>query len=513
MSDNATIERDSTPTPTRAPGPAAPGRFVLALKEILSGSWVASLLAVVLALVVGAILIAASNPQVQATASYLFARPSDFFGAIWDVVSQAYAALFKGAVFNPDADGFARAIKPLGNTLTASTPLILAGLGLAIGFRAGLFNIGAQGQIIVGAIFCSWIGFAWHLPPVLHMLVALLGALVGGAIWGFIPGILKAKTGANEVIVTIMLNWIAVYGVSYLLTLDAFHRPGLNNPQTPLIDDTAGFPLIFGTGFNTHLGFILALVATAGVWWLLERSTLGFRFRALGLNPSAARTAGISTDRAVVWALVISGALAGLASSAQILGTERSLTSNVAGSFGFDAITVALLGRSRPLGTLGAGLLFGALRSGSYAMQAVTHSVDVVLVLQSVIVLLIAAPPLVRAIFRTPDPEAVGRAKAAAKAATKAAASAATKAVAETTADAAPKAGTSAAADSAHNPAGDTAPQAAAARGSGAEAIEDADANAGINADGTDGGTDHGADDGNGIVNGAQANKDEGGQS
>jgi simple sugar transport system permease protein len=411
MSENKTADG---PRGGAAPPEPPPGRFTLALKEVLSGSWVLSLLAVVLAMIVGGVLIAASNSEVQATVSYLFARPGDFFVAIWDVVSRAYIALFKGAIFNPDADGIVRSIKPLANTLTAATPLILAGLGLAIGFRAGLFNIGAQGQIIVGAIFGAWAGFAWHLPPVLHMLVALLAAGLGGALWGFIPGILKAKTGANEVIVTIMLNWIAVYGVAYLLTLDAFHRPGLNNPQTPLIDDAAVFPLIFGSNFNTHLGFVLALVATAGVWWLLERSTLGFRFRAIGLNPSAAKTAGVNTGRVVIWALTISGALAGLAATAQIQGTERSLTSNVAGSFGFDAITVALLGRSRPLGTLAAGLLFGALRSGSYAMQAVTHSVDVVLVLQSVIVLLIAAPPLVRAIFRTPDPEAVRRAKAVA---------------------------------------------------------------------------------------------------
>jgi simple sugar transport system permease protein len=298
--------------------------------------------------------------------------------------------------------------------MTAATPLIFAGLGLAIGFRSGLFNIGAQGQLIVGAIFGVWVGFAWHLPPVLHMLVALFAAVLGGALWGFIPGILRAKTGANEVIVTIMLNWIAVYGVAYLLTLSAFQRPGQNNPQTPQIDATAAFPIVFGPRFTTHLGFILALLATFGVWWLLERSTLGFRFRALGLNPNAAKTAGIHTERNYIWVLTISGAMAGLAAAAQIQGTEKSLSSNIAGSIGFDAITVALLGRSRPVGTLLAGLLFGGLKSGSYAMQSVTHSVDVVLVLQSVIVLLIAAPPLVRAIFRTPDPETVRRAKVAA---------------------------------------------------------------------------------------------------
>jgi simple sugar transport system permease protein len=396
------------------PAEIPPGRFTLALKEILAGSWLLSVLAVVLALLIGAILIAASNPDVQRTAGYLLARPGDFFVAVWDVVSRAYVALFQGAVFNFEANNFTRAIKPLTNTLTASAPLIFAGLGLAIGFRAGLFNIGAQGQIILGSIFAAWLGFALHLPPGIHLLVVAFGALAGGALWGFIPGILKARTGANEVIVTIMLNWIAVYGVSYLLTLDAFQRPGSNNPQSPLIDQNAQFPLILGSQFNTHLGFLLALVAAVGVWWLMERSTLGLRFRALGLNPAAAKTAGINTDRCYVWAMMIAGGLAGLAGSAQIQGTERFLTANIAGSFGFDAITVALLGRSRALGTVLAGLLFGGLKAGSYAMQVVTNSVDVVLVLQSVIVLFIAAPPLIRAIFRLPDPEAVHRAKLAA---------------------------------------------------------------------------------------------------
>jgi simple sugar transport system permease protein len=387
------------------------------LKEILSGSWLLSILSILLALLIGAILIAASNVEVQKAAGYFFARPSDLFAAIWDVVSRSYAALFQGAVFNFGADTPVRAILPITQTLTASTPLIFAGLGLAVGFRAGLFNIGAQGQIILGSIFAAWAGFALHLPPGLHLLLALFGAVLGGALWGFIPGILKAKTGANEVIVTIMLNWVAVYGLGYLLTLDAFQRPGYNNPQTPAIDPNAQLPLILGPNYKTHLGFVLALVAAGGVWWLMEKSTLGLKFRAIGMNPDAARTAGINTDRCYVWVMMIAGGLAGLAGSAQIQGTERVLTSGIAGSFGFDAITVALLGRSRPLGTVLAGLLFGGLRAGSYAMQSVTNSVDVVLVLQSVIVLFIAAPPLVRAIFRTPDPEAVRRLKVTARAA------------------------------------------------------------------------------------------------
>jgi simple sugar transport system permease protein len=397
----------TTPTDHRDTG----SRFGTALRQMASSSWLVGLGAVVISLVLGAVLIAAADGRVQETAGYFFARPTDFFRAVWDVVSGAYTALFQGAIFNPGTKGgFAGQVAPLFNTLTNAVPLVFAGLGLALGFRAGLFNIGAQGQIILGATLCAWAGFALHLPAGLHLVVALAAAALGGAIWGFIPGILKAKTGANEVIVTIMLNSVAVYLLAYLLTLKAFQRPGSNNPKSPAIDASAEFPLIFGARFSTHLGFLLAIAAAFGVWWLLERSTLGFRMRAVGANPEAARTAGINVEHVYVWVMLIAGLLAGLAGSAQIQGTEKYLTGGIAASFGFDAITVALLGRSKPLGTFLAGLLFGGLRAGGYLMQARTGTpVDVVLVLQSVIVLLIAAPPLVRAVFRLPTPGAAPR--------------------------------------------------------------------------------------------------------
>jgi len=400
-----------TPDPqsARLEDPAAeavtPGRGAQLLREITTGNAMISVLAVVAALFLGAVLIGAADPKVQNAATYLFARPGDFGSALWGAVSNAYSALFQGAVYDFDAQTFARAIRPLTETMTMSVPLIFAGLGLAIGFRAGLFNIGAQGQIILGAIFGGYIGFAWHLPIGLHLLLALIGAMLGGAIWASIAGVLKARTGAHEVIVTIMLNNIALYLVAYLLSLKAFQRPGSVNPISPFIDKNAELPLLLGSGFRLHAGFLLALVAAVGVWWLMSRSTLGFTFRAVGANPHAARTAGMSVERTYIWVMGIAGALAGLGGAAQVLGTERVLTGGVAASFGFDAITVALLGRSKPLGTVLAGLLFGALRAGGFAMQARTGTpIDVVLVVQSLIVLLIAAPPLVRSIFRLPDP-------------------------------------------------------------------------------------------------------------
>lgn len=398
---------EQKPAPEGAPagGRTRTQSFV---KDLLSGSWLVSLLAVVAALVIGGVLIALADPRVQETAGYLFARPGDFVGAAWDAVYGAYRAMFRGAIFDFEATTAARMFRPITETLVFSIPLILAGLGLAVGFRAGLFNIGAQGQIILGAIFGSFIGFTFDLPPVLHVTLAVVGAALGGGLWAAIAGVLKARTGANEVIVTIMLNNIAIYLVAYLLTTTAFQLPGSPFPKSPPIPtDSATFPLLLGPSFRLHAGFLLAIAATAFVWWLLERSTLGFEIRAAGANPSAARTAGISVNRVIVTTMVISGVLAGLAGSSIVLGTEKALTAGVAASYGFDAITVALLGRSRPVGTFVAGLLFGALKAGGFLMQSTTATpIDIILVVQSVIVLLIAAPPLVRAIFRLPAPGA-----------------------------------------------------------------------------------------------------------
>jgi simple sugar transport system permease protein len=398
---------------TEAPPQAAIPRQNTAIKQILGASWLVGLLSVVVALVIGAVMIALADAKVQDAASYLFARPSDFFGAAWSVIADSYSAMFRGAIVNPQAETATGFIAPLANTLTQSAPLILAGLGLAIGFRAGLFNIGGQGQILLGATACSVAAVKLDLPPVIHPLVCVIAALVGGAIWGFIPGILKAKTGANEVIVTIMLNAIAGYLVLQILTYPAMQAKPPYPAAAPASGDSL-YPRLFGSGFTTDAGFLLALAAVVFTWWLLERSTLGFRLKAVGINPAAAKVAGMNVDTAFIWVLVISGALCGLAATTQVLSPSKTLglTNNIASTYGFDAITVALLGRSRPLGTLLAGLLFGAFRAGGVAMYIATETpIDIVLVVESVIVLLIAAPPLVKALFRLPDPERLAKAK------------------------------------------------------------------------------------------------------
>ena len=401
---------EASPTPPSEDHPEeqtkhGPSGQAALLRQVASSPAVVGLLAVLTALILSSILILAADSEVRYTATYLLNRPGDFLHATASTLSEAYSSLLRGALFDWRATTGVRMIRPITDTLTNATPLIIAGLGMAVAFRAGLFNIGGQGQMILGAITACYVGIAWNLPPVAHLLVAVVGAALGGLVWGGIAGVLKARTGANEVIVTIMLNSIAAHLLSQVLSLKAFNGEGeTGNRKSLNVADAAQYPSLAGDSFRLHAGFLLALLVAVAVWWLMERSRLGFQLRATGLNADAARTAGMSVPWVTSLVMMISGALCGLAATAPVLGTQKSMDESVVGTIGFDAITVALLGRSRPLGTVLAGLLFGALRAGGTAMQAApgTH-IKIVLVLQSTIVLFIAAPPLIRAIFRLPE--------------------------------------------------------------------------------------------------------------
>ena len=401
---------EASPTPPSEDHPEeqtkhGPSGQAALLRQVASSPAVVGLLAVLTALILSSILILAADSEVRYTATYLLNRPGDFLHATASTLSEAYSSLLRGALFDWRATTGVRMIRPITDTLTNATPLIIAGLGMAVAFRAGLFNIGGQGQMILGAITACYVGIAWNLPPVAHLLVAVVGAALGGLVWGGIAGVLKARTGANEVIVTIMLNSIAAHLLSQVLSLKAFNGEGeTGNRKSLTVADTAQYPWLAGDSFRLHAGFLLALLVAVAVWWLMERSRLGFQLRATGLNADAARTAGMSVPWVTSLVMMISGALCGLAATAPVLGTQKSMDESVVGTIGFDAITVALLGRSRPVGTVLAGLLFGALRAGGTAMQAApgTH-IKIVLVLQSTIVLFIAAPPLIRAIFRLPE--------------------------------------------------------------------------------------------------------------
>jgi ABC-type uncharacterized transport system permease subunit len=397
-------------------------RWTGALRDIASGSAVMSVLAVVLAMVVGAVLIAFTDEGVHSASGYFFARPMDTIAAIWTAVSGAYISLFQGSIYNFSRPDFVDGIRPLTETLSFATPLIAAGLGVALGFRAGLFNIGGRGQMLFGAAAAGWVGFSFDLPPGIHLVLALAAGIIGGALWGGIAGLLKARTGAHEVIVTIMLNYIAYYLISYMLrTPGLLQAPGSNNPKSPAMHSNAIFPKLLGPQYNLTIGFLLVIVATIVVWWILNRSSLGFQFKAVGENPSAARVAGINVKNVYIVSLLLSGALIGMAGANQVQGVITSgFTSGIDAGIGFDAITVALLGRSRPWGTFWAAILFGAFKAGGFTMQAVESiPIDIVLVLQSLIVLFIAAPPLVRTVFRLPKPREIPRLRTPSNAAKK----------------------------------------------------------------------------------------------
>jgi simple sugar transport system permease protein len=345
------------------------------------------------ALLIGAVVIILSDPVFIAKVG---SNPGAALGAGISSVGSAYSGLLAGALGNPFKD-----ITPVTETLLRATPLIFAGLAVALGFRAGLFNIGAEGQIYIGGLFATAVGINFpDLPLLIHLPLAVAAGFVGGAAWGFVPGILKARTGAHEVITTIMLNYVSYLVVDLALRQVFFQLPGRDDPVSKFILPTATLPRLFADE-RLHWGLILALVAAVAVWWLLFRSTKGFEFRAVGLNPSGARYAGINISRTVVVTMMISGGLAGLAGASEILGTNLRLTPGFSPHWGFDAIAIALLGASRPVGVVFSAILFGALRAGATPMQAQTGiPIDLVVVIQGLVIMFIAAPGLVRGIYR-----------------------------------------------------------------------------------------------------------------
>jgi general nucleoside transport system permease protein len=382
-------------------------RFSQAIKEILSGSLTRTLLAVFLGFLVGAIFMVISNKEFLSAIGYVFSRPADALGAAWNVVSSGYGALFKGAIYNFEADTFERAIRPLTETLRLGAPLIAAGLGIGLTFRVGLFNIGGTGQLIFGIIFATWIATRVELPFVIHMLVALVAGILGASLLGAMVGYLKARTGAHEVIVTIMLNYIALSFFTFLMRDPNLlqEEAATGNPKADPAAASALMPKLLGDSYSLHFGLVLALLAVVVYWWLMERSSIGFRLRMVGHNPDAARTAGINVGRTYVIAMGLSAAFVGVAAGNQALGTDTGVIPSSHANIGFDAITVALLGGSSAPGILLAGLLFGAFKAGSAGMQVIGISPEVLGIIQGSIVLFIAAPPLIRAIFRLPPPQ------------------------------------------------------------------------------------------------------------
>ncbi|MFC9996598.1 ABC transporter permease [Nocardia sp. NPDC127526] len=368
-----------------------------------------------LAFAIGAVLIIVSDPNVRGTWSYLFARPADALNSSWYAVSTAYQDLFEGSIldfhrlqqfFAGDAT-LAQVLRPLSETLTYATPLLFTGLAVGLAFRAGLFNIGAQGQFVFGMLGALIVGFAVELPALLHLPLALLAGGLAGGLLGAVPGYLKARTGAHEVISSIMLNNIAAYFLIWALGTTFIHSVTSQELVSKPVETSARLPQLLGwagSGLRVSTGLLLGLALAAGIWWLLSKSTFGFRIRAVGANAHASETAGMDIGRTFTTTMGVAGALAGLGGAALVLGLNPyTVNPTTAVEYGFDGITVALLGRAHPGGIVAAALLFGALKSGTLHMQPAIP-VEMSTLLQAVIVLFIAAPALVKTLLRLRTP-------------------------------------------------------------------------------------------------------------
>ena len=311
----------------------------------------------------------------------------------WGLPLVAYGALIEGAAGSPDA---------VVSTLVNSTPLLFGGLAVGFGFKAGLFNIGAQGQFLVGALGAVIVGVQLaDAPAIVAIPAAALAGFVAGGLWGFVPGFLKAVSGAHEVVSTIMMNYIAVQLLAALVS-GPLKVPKSPSPVTFDVGNAA-FPVILGR--NGHIGILLALIAAFFVWWLLFRTTWGFEVRAVGANPDASRYAGMRPRLITIATMTFSGALAGLAGTSVLLGVTHTMTSSFGTTVGFDSIAVALLARSHPLVTMFAALLFGGMRAGAGLMQIRAQiPVELVDVLQAVILLFLVASPVLRYVLRARGP-------------------------------------------------------------------------------------------------------------
>ncbi|MHB1323399.1 MAG: ABC transporter permease [Coriobacteriia bacterium] len=326
----------------------------------------------------------------------------------------AFIALFEGSFGSP---------KAIGDTLLKATPLILTGLAVAYGFRAGLFNIGAEGQLFLGGLAATWLGLSLAgLPWFLLIPLMLLASMLAGAAWAFVPAILKARIGAHEVITTMMFTYIGRYLVSYLV-IGPLKAPG-QIPQTAELPDAgqlsriqalfseatlASFEFLkLGRG---HLGIVVAVLAAVLVWFVLKYTTLGYENRAVGFNPWASQTAGISVQWTTVKALCISGGLAGLAGSTEVMGVHHRLFDQFSSGFGFTGIAVALLAKNHPIGVIPAALLFGALAAGAGRMQFQADVPQkIVLIIQALVIFFVAAEEIVLWFIRRRQKEAVSHA-------------------------------------------------------------------------------------------------------
>lgn len=389
----------------------APWRRIFS-RQIARGLLV-PLLALLAAFIVGGFFIIFSDMTFLAALANFSQDPLAVLGTAWQAISTAYSALFRGSIGDPgqmiqglitllqsgDPVPLRNSFYPLSEALTNSIPYIFGGLAVALGFRCGLFNIGVEGQLWIGGLASVFVGYSLTgLPWYIHLPLALLAGALAGAIWGAIPGYLKARTGAHEVINTIMMNYISYRLADYLLT-GPMKRSGFI-PVSPMIEKSAYLPSLLGGNLRVHAGLFLALGVALLVWWFLWKTTMGFEIRSVGANPRAARCAGMNITKNFVLAMGLSGALGGLAGTVQALGVTHAMSQGFSYGYGFDSIALALLGKSHPAGVVLASLLFGTLRAGASNMQILRIPIDIFQILQAMVIMFVAAPELIQLIFR-----------------------------------------------------------------------------------------------------------------
>lgn len=367
------------------------------------------ILAVISAFVVGSLfLIFTDIPALQ----LLPGKPVDFLAKAIGNVLNAYGALLTGAIGDPKSfadafsqgtpDAWAKAFRPISETLVAATPLIFTGLAITVSFRSGVFNIGGDGQFVLGALGATAAALLLRdLPAPITLVGALVAGIVFGMVWAFIPGFLKARTGAHEVITTIMLNYVALQIVQLALRTPFMRPPTGSEPISKVLDFVRVPQLIPLPGLRLHWGFIVALVVAVLVSYFLFRTTKGFELRSAGLNLTAAKYAGMSAGGSIITAMVVAGALSGLGGAFQVMGTVTQMSNDVNSGYGWTAIALALLGGTRPSGVIAAAILFGALNNGGHQMQIESSiPLDLLVFIQALVIIFVAAPDLVRKIYR-----------------------------------------------------------------------------------------------------------------
>ncbi len=371
---------------------------------------VTPILAIVTAFIVGSIFILITDFN---NLSKLGTDPAAAIGGALGLIGQAYYAMVTGALGDPDKVGtaitsptarsVATAIRPLTETLVAASPLIFCGLAVAISFRSGVFNIGVEGQYVLGAFGATVVAILLKdtVPAAVILVAATIGGVLTGALWGFIPGFLKAKAGAHEVITTIMLNYVAAQVVLFGLRSDFLRKAGSSEPISKVLDFVRVPVLIPLPALRLHWGFVLALAMAVVVSWFLFKTTKGFELRASGFNMHAARYAGMSATGSIILAMTLSGGLAALGGSMAVLGDVTQMSNDISTGVGFTAIALALLAGNRPLGIVVASLLFGALSNGGHLMGIKTGiPADLIIFIEALVIMFVAAPGLIRWLYR-----------------------------------------------------------------------------------------------------------------